>query len=60
LASWPAWEHPLDGRQSGWLVKETSAVFEAKFILPWSFSEEAGGGAYGPAQHNMLAAKQKI
>src|SRR3979490_1113821 len=26
----------LDG-----LVKETGAVFEAKFMLPWSFSEEA-------------------
>jgi hypothetical protein len=26
----------LDG-----LVKETGAVFEAKFVLPWSFSEEA-------------------
>src|ERR1700724_3411047 len=23
------------------LVKETGAVFEAKFMLPWSFSEEA-------------------
>jgi hypothetical protein len=27
----------LDG-----LVKETGAVFQAKFMLPWSFSEEAG------------------
>ena len=26
----------LDG-----LVKETGAVFEAKFMLPWLFSEEA-------------------
>jgi hypothetical protein len=26
----------LDG-----LVKETDAVFESKFMLPWSFSEEA-------------------
>jgi len=26
----------LDG-----LVEETGAVFEAKFVLPWSFSEQA-------------------
>jgi hypothetical protein len=29
----------LDGK-----VEATGAVFEAKFMLPWSFSEEAGGG----------------
>ena len=28
----------LDGR-----VKGSEAVFEAKFMLPWSFSEEAAG-----------------
>jgi predicted phage-related endonuclease len=42
----------LDG-----LVKETGAVFEAKFMLPWSFSEE--GAAEKPMaqlQHNMLVA----
>jgi predicted phage-related endonuclease len=35
----------LDGR-----VEATGAVFEAKFMLPWSFSEEAGHReAYGAA-----------
>src|SRR5277367_3878522 len=39
----------LDG-----LVKETGAVFEAKFMLPWSFSEEAAAEKYMPQlQHNM-------
>jgi hypothetical protein len=35
-------------------VEEIEAVFEAKFMLPWSFSEEGGGReihAAGPAQH---------
>jgi predicted phage-related endonuclease len=40
----------LDG-----LVKQTGAVFEAKFMLPWSFSEEAAATKYMPQlQHNML------
>ena len=35
----------LDG-----MVEGTGAVFEAKFMLPWSFSEEARGReAHGPA-----------
>ena len=39
----------LDGR-----VEETGAVFEAKFMLPWSFSEEAAAEKYMPQlQHNM-------
>src|SRR6202045_4647226 len=45
----------LDG-----LVKETGAVFEAKFMLPWPFSEE--GAAENPMpqpQHNMLVAGTK-
>jgi hypothetical protein len=29
----------LDG-----VIKETGAMFEAKFMLPWSFSEEAVAG----------------
>jgi predicted phage-related endonuclease len=42
----------LDG-----LVKETGAVFEAKFMLPWSFSEEAGAEKHmAQLQHNMLVA----
>jgi predicted phage-related endonuclease len=39
----------LDGR-----VEASGAVFEAKFMLPWSFSEEAAAGKYMPqVQHNM-------
>jgi predicted phage-related endonuclease len=39
----------LDGR-----VAESGAVFEAKFMLPWSFSEEAATEKYMPQlQHNM-------
>ena len=39
----------LDGRVQG-----THAVFEAKFMLPWSFSEEAAAEKYMPQlQHNM-------
>ena len=40
----------LDG-----IVEGTEAVFEAKFMLPWSFSEEAAAEKYMPQlQHNML------
>jgi predicted phage-related endonuclease len=39
----------LDGRVEG-----SDAVFEAKFMLPWSFSEEAAAEKYMPQlQHNM-------
>jgi predicted phage-related endonuclease len=39
----------LDGR-----VEATGAVFEAKFMLPWSFSEEGAAAKYMPQlQHNM-------
>jgi predicted phage-related endonuclease len=39
----------LDGR-----VKASGAVFEAKFMLPWYFSEEAAAEKYAPQlQHNM-------
>src|SRR5881398_569906 len=39
----------LDG-----VVTATGAVFEAKFMLPWSFSEEAAAEKYMPQlQHNM-------
>ena len=39
----------LDGR-----VRETGAVFEAKFMLPWNFSEEAAAEKYtAQLQHNM-------
>jgi predicted phage-related endonuclease len=39
----------LDG-----IVESTGAVFEAKFMLPWSFSEEGACEKYMPQlQHNM-------
>ena len=39
----------LDGR-----VEATGAVFESKFMLPWSFSEEAAAEKYmAQLQHNM-------
>jgi predicted phage-related endonuclease len=39
----------LDGRIEG-----SDAVFESKFMLPWSFSEEAAAQKYMPQlQHNM-------
>jgi predicted phage-related endonuclease len=39
----------LDG-----MIEATGAVFEAKFMLPWSFSEEAAAEKYMPQlQHNM-------
>ena len=48
----------LDGR-----VEATGAVFEAKFMLPWSFSEEAAAEKYMPQlQHNMwvVAAREAV
>src|SRR3977135_3092877 len=39
----------LDG-----IIEGTAAVFEAKFMLPWSFSEEAAAEKYmAQLQHNM-------
>src|SRR5215469_429919 len=36
------------------MVEATGAVFEAKFMLPWSFSEEGAAQKYMPQlQHNM-------
>jgi len=45
----------LDGRVQG-----SDAVFEAKFMLPWSFSEEAAATKYvAQLQHNMWVANTK-
>ena len=45
----------LDGRVQG-----TGAVFEAKFMLPWSFSEEGAAEKYMPQlQHNMWVTNAK-
>ena len=42
----------LDG-----IVEQTAAVFEAKFMLPWSFSEEGAAEKYmAQLQHNMWVA----
>jgi predicted phage-related endonuclease len=48
----------LDGRVQG-----SDAVFEAKFMLPWAFSEEAAAEKYMPQlQHNMwvVAARSAV
>jgi predicted phage-related endonuclease len=45
----------LDG-----VVEQTGAVFEAKFMLPWSFSEEAAAEKHMPQlQHNMWVINAK-
>jgi predicted phage-related endonuclease len=45
----------LDGR-----VASTGAIFESKFMLPWSFSEEAAAEKYMPQlQHNMWVVASK-
>ena len=46
----------LDG-----MVEATGAVFEAKFMLPWSFSEEGAAEKYMPQlQHNMWVTNAKL
>src|SRR5262249_4345702 len=48
-AGWGWRAATLDGR-----VEATGAVFEAKFMLPWSFSEEAAAEKYMPQlQHKI-------
>jgi predicted phage-related endonuclease len=46
----------LDGR-----VEATGAVFEAKFMLPWSFSEEGAAEKHmAQVQHNMWVVNAKM
>jgi predicted phage-related endonuclease len=46
----------LDG-----VVAETEAVFEAKFMLPWSFSEEGAAEKHmAQLQHNMWVTNAKV
>ncbi len=46
----------LDG-----IVEPTGAVFEAKFMLPWSFSEEAAAAKHmAQVQHNMWVTNSKL
>src|ERR1019366_6093240 len=45
----------LDG-----MVEATGAVFEGKFMLPWTFSEEAAAGKHmAQLQHNMWVANAR-
>ena len=53
----------LDGGYPGRPGGGSGAVFEAKFMLPWSFSEEAAAEKYMPQlQHNMwvMAARAAV
>ena len=46
----------LDG-----MVKDTGAVFEAKFMLPWAFSEETAAAKHmAQLQHNMWVTNAKL
>jgi putative phage-type endonuclease len=46
----------LDG-----VVESTGAVFEAKFMLPWSFSEEAAAEKHmAQVQHNMWVTNSRL
>src|SRR6266581_5107434 len=46
----------LDG-----IIAETGAVFEAKFMLPWAFSEEAAAEKHmAQVQHNMWVTNVKV
>jgi predicted phage-related endonuclease len=46
----------LDG-----IVQETEAVFESKFMLPWSFSEETAAEKYmAQLQHNMWVTQSRL
>jgi predicted phage-related endonuclease len=46
----------LDG-----IVEQTGAVFEAKFMLPWSFSEESAAEKYmAQVQHNMWVTQARL
>jgi predicted phage-related endonuclease len=45
----------LDGR-----IETSGAVFEAKFMLPWSFTEEAAAEKHAPQlQHNMWVVAER-
>jgi predicted phage-related endonuclease len=51
------WTIPYMAATLDGLVNETGAVFEAKFMLPWSFTEEGAAEKHmAQLQHNMLVA----
>ena len=59
-AAGPAPGDPLDGGDAGRHGRAAGAVFEAKFMLPWSFSEEAAAEKHMPQlQHNMWVINAK-
>ena len=55
--------HPVNrwmGATLDGMVEGTGAVFEAKFMLPWSFSEEAAAAKHmAQLQHNMWVTNAK-
>jgi len=54
------WFERNTGHRLGSVQKQTQAVFEAKFMLPWSFSEEAVAEKHmAQLQHNMLVVGAK-
>jgi len=56
--------HPVNrwmGATLDGVVQGTGAVFEAKFMLPWSFSEEAAAEKHmAQVQHNMWVVNAKM
>jgi predicted phage-related endonuclease len=56
--------HPVNGWMGATLdgrVEVTGAVFEAKFMLPWSFSEEGAAEKHtAQVQHNMWVVNAKL
>jgi predicted phage-related endonuclease len=56
--------HPVNrwmGATLDGLVEATGVVFEAKFMLPWSFSEEAAADKHmAQLQHNMWVVNAKM
>jgi len=44
----------IDGK-----IEATGAVFEAKFMLPWNFSEEGAAKHMAQLQHNMWVAASR-
>jgi hypothetical protein len=45
----------LDG-----IVEQTAAIYEAKFMLPWSFSEEGAAAKHmAQLQHNLWVANAR-
>jgi predicted phage-related endonuclease len=56
--------HPVNrwmGATLDGMVESTGAVFEAKFMLPWSFSEEGAAEKHmAQVQHNMWVVNSKM